>query len=431
MRIINLTNSTINLAPTSCNVDPNTVSGEFTALRTVIQNYFPPMVSMYGVNFLMVVSSEEKVKYPKLFNIFPAENLVDASTFEEAGSEVPEGYKEIYDDKGNKFVYKVPEGASLAQVQSDWKETNPESPAFIRNKPETPAGGVSKAELDKAIKAEATRTDNMINQLNKNVSDGFNTINKNVSDGFNTINGAISNEIKPEIENNAKAIDDESKARVKSEETINESLATKVPFTPVPTEDLPERKAIVLENHDTLLGKMKDGTQVNVAMVSKYEVVDLGSPKLPINLNTPAGVRPTVQEQGVAGPDAEKIAYLSDLDGVLKVVEQEDGKKVIVVNNDVLLMGQSNPNELENKIEVDGPVPLIRVNPRNVVEVGTPKTITNINTPNGQRPTVQEQSQSGQEAHKIAYVDDLSNYVPIETYNELLARVEALEAKMK
>lgn len=420
MRIINLTNSTINLAPTSCNVDPNTVSGEFTALRAVIQNYFPPMVSMYGVNFLMVVSADERVKYPKLFNIFPVENLVDASTFEEAGSEVPEGYKEISDDKGNKFVYKVPEGASLAQVQSDWKETNPESPAFIRNKPETPAGGVSKAELDKAIKAEATRTDNMINQLNKNVSDEF-----------NTINGAISNEIKPGIENNAKAIEDESDARVKSEEIINESLNTKVPFTPVPTEDLPERKAIVLENHDTLLGKMVDGTQVNIAMVNKLNIVDLGSSKLPINLNTPAGVRPTVQEQGVSGPDAEKIAYLSDLDGVLKVQVDGTGKKVVVVDNDVLLMGQSNPNELENKIDVEGPIPLIRANAWNVVEVGTPKTITNINTPDGERPTVQEKSQSGPEAHKIAYLDDLSNYVQLEKYNELLARVEALEAKMK
>lgn len=45
------------------------------------------------------------------------------------------------------------------------------------------------------IQAEAARTDNMINQLNKNIDTIVKDINKNMADGFNTINGGIATEI--------------------------------------------------------------------------------------------------------------------------------------------------------------------------------------------------------------------------------------------
>ena len=47
----------------------------------------------------------------------------------------------------------------------------------------------------------------------------------------------------------------------------------------------------------------------------------MGTSSLPINLNTPSGVRPTVQEAGQSGEQAHKIAYLSDFDGIKEEME--------------------------------------------------------------------------------------------------------------
>ena len=77
-----------------------------------------------------------------------------------------------------------------------------------------------------------------------------------------------------------------------------------------------KRKSIVLGNYDTILGTTTSGGTVNVAMVSKWDVVDLGTTSLPINLNTPKGVRPTVQEAGQSGEEANEIAYLSEIIGL-------------------------------------------------------------------------------------------------------------------
>ena len=77
-----------------------------------------------------------------------------------------------------------------------------------------------------------------------------------------------------------------------------------------------KRKSIVLGNYDTILGTTTSGGTVNVAMVSKWDVVDLGTTSLPINLNTPSGVRPTVQEAGQSGEEANEIAYLSEIIGL-------------------------------------------------------------------------------------------------------------------
>ena len=95
-----------------------------------------------------------------------------------------------------------------------------------------------------------------------------------------------------------------------------DDVKNKVDWTDISTEDNADRKAIVLKNHDTILGKTTSGGTVNIAMVSKWDVVDLGTTSLPINLNTPKGVRPTVQEAGQSGEEANKIAYLSEIIGL-------------------------------------------------------------------------------------------------------------------
>lgn len=127
--------------------------------------------------------------------------------------------------------------------------------------------------------------------VNNNLVEAVNNINKNVADGFSTINGGIDNEIRPELEK-----------AVKYEDTA--------------TEQNPGRKTIFLNNHDNICGKTTDGSAVNIAMVSKWNKVDLGSPYTITNINTPKGQRPTVQEAGQSGPEANQIAYVSDVAGL-------------------------------------------------------------------------------------------------------------------
>lgn len=50
------------------------------------------------------------------------------------------------------------------------------------------------------------------------------------------------------------------------------------------------RKTIQLANHDTISGIKTDGTGVNIAMVSKWDKVDIGTTQAQMNLNSPNGV---------------------------------------------------------------------------------------------------------------------------------------------
>ncbi len=104
-------------------------------------------------------------------------------------------------------------------------------------------------------------------------------------------------------------------------------------------------------------------------------------------------------------------------------------KKVITLDNDELVNARSNSEELENKVDVNGKaISLIQLNRWNVVDVGSPYTLTNINTPDGVRPTIQEKSQSGPEAHKIAYLEDFENINDI--VNSLSTNVKMLQMKL-
>lgn len=154
------------------------------------------------------------------------------------------------------------------------------------------------AKLSEKIESEASRVDGMVNQINENVAssietvnnnlvEAVNNINKNVADGFSTINGGLNNEIRPELEK-----------AVKYEDTA--------------TEQNPGRKTIFLNNHDNICGKTTDGSAVNIAMVSKWNKVDLGSSSVEINLNGSAE-RPTYN-------DSKQIALLEDVHGNMETI---------------------------------------------------------------------------------------------------------------
>lgn len=136
--------------------------------------------------------------------------------------------------------------------------------------------GADLTELEGKIEKNAAD----IATVNNNLVEAVNNINKNVADGFSTINGGLDNEIRPELEK-----------AVKYEDTA--------------TEQNPGRKTIFLNNHDNICGKTTDGSAVNIAMVSKWNKVDLGSSSVEINLNGSAE-RPTYN-------DSKQIALLEDV----------------------------------------------------------------------------------------------------------------------
>ena len=144
------------------------------------------------------------------------------------------------------------------------------------------------------IKKKVEKNSSDIATVSNNLVESINNINKAVVDGFNTINGGINNEIRPEL---AKA--------VKYEDTSSEQN--------------PGRKTIFLNNHDNICGKTTEGSAINIAMVSKWNKVDLGSTQVELNLNGLAE-HPTYN-------DAKKLAFLEDINGnlgTINLVKKDD-----------------------------------------------------------------------------------------------------------
>lgn len=108
-------------------------------------------------------------------------------------------------------------------------------------------------------------------------------------------------------------IEAEAQARIAKDTEIETELANKVAYTDVTTEENPNRKAIVLNNYDTLLGNTTSGRAVNIAMVSKWDKVDLGSTQVSINLNG-KDERPTYN-------DDIELALLSDVQAITVPIE--------------------------------------------------------------------------------------------------------------
>lgn len=83
---------------------------------------------------------------------------------------------------------------------------------------------------------------------------------------------------------------------------------TKVSYTDISDDTNPDRKTIMLKNHDSLSGYGTDGTTAyNLAMVSKWDKADFGAAGIPINLNG-SETHPTYN-------DKEELAFVSELSG--------------------------------------------------------------------------------------------------------------------
>jgi hypothetical protein len=187
------------------------------------------------------------------------------------------------------------------------------------------------------IEGVDAKVSNLSLQLEENVKEIDERISINQGE-ISRIDGSLTAEMSNRIDGDKELLEKTNKlalsirevynySKTKDEELVNAINAEteraiaeeskKISFT-----DLGDgRKAIVMENHDLILGKDTKGGTYNIAMISKWDNVDLGTSSLPINLNTPSGVRPTVQEAGQSGEEAHKIAYLSDFDGIKEEME--------------------------------------------------------------------------------------------------------------
>lgn len=91
-----------------------------------------------------------------------------------------------------------------------------------------------------------------------------------------------------------------------------------------------DRKHIVLDNHDNILGVGTDGSEYNLAMVSKWDVADFGSSSLPMNLNSQDG-RVTINDNKV-------VATLDDVQSTVEGLDFEDkeveGSVVVAVSQE-------------------------------------------------------------------------------------------------
>lgn len=92
-----------------------------------------------------------------------------------------------------------------------------------------------------------------------------------------------------------------------------------------------DRKHIVLDNHDNILGVGTDGNEYNLAMVSKWDVADFGSASLPMNLNSKDG-KVTINDDKV----------VATLDDVQSTVEGLDVEDVAVAGSVVVAVSQEN-----------------------------------------------------------------------------------------
>lgn len=167
------------------------------------------------------------------------------------------------------------------------------------------------------------------------------------------------------------------------------------------------------------LAKKADKTEVELKANQSDVDSSLGSLETLISEETEA--------RGLADTKLQED-LMKAVEGMVKHEDYKD-KKIIVLSNAEQIVGQSNPDELEGKIEVNGKIPLIKLNEWNVIDIGSPITLTNINIPDGVRPTVQEKSQSGPNAHKMAYLDDIQKLEP--TIDSLVALVQILNDKVE
>lgn len=187
-----------------------------------------------------------------------------------------------------------------------------------------------KVEVHKEIDLEKERAITAENALQREID--------SLKNGSSNDKAELEQKIQQEATERARAdealqqnIDNEAKARELSEEEIKKAHqkdieridGEKVKWDKFPTSELPNRKGIVLENGDLILGKDLNGNTLTLVQLNHLGVIDAGSPKAPYNINTPQGERPTIQEAGQTGEQAYHMAYQEDLAHISEEIDEK------------------------------------------------------------------------------------------------------------
>ena len=135
--------------------------------------------------------------------------------------------------------------------------------------------------------------------------------------------------------------------------TKTSELENDANFVPYQVQDGTGRKFIVLMNHDALQGEMTDGSQVNLAMVSKWDVADFGSNVLHYNMNT------------------KDYVTINDTDIVVVLKELKDGRRTIELKNHDTISGLDTEGTGYN---------LVMLSKWNVADFGSTGVHMNLNT---------------------------------------------------
>lgn len=187
-----------------------------------------------------------------------------------------------------------------------------------------------KVEVHKEIDLEKERAITAENALQREID--------SLKNGSSNDKAELEQKIQQEATERARAdetlqqnIDNEAKARELSEEEIKKAHqkdieridGEKVKWDKFPTSELPNRKGIVLENGDLILGKDLNGDTLPLVQLNHLGVIEAGSPKAPYNINTPQGERPTIQEAGQTGEQAYHMAYQEDLTHISEEIDEK------------------------------------------------------------------------------------------------------------
>lgn len=187
-----------------------------------------------------------------------------------------------------------------------------------------------KVEVHKEIDLEKERAITAENALQREID--------SLKNGSSNDKAELEQKIQQEATERARAdealqqnIDNEAKARELSEEEIKKAHqkdieridGEKVKWDKFPTSELLNRKGIVLENGDLILGKDLNGDTLPLVQLNRWGIIDAGSPKAPYNINTPQGERPTIQEAGQTGEQAYHMAYQEDLAHISEEIDEK------------------------------------------------------------------------------------------------------------
>lgn len=211
--------------------------------------------------------------------------------------------KEYTDSKAEEVKGMIPSVEGLAS--EDWVEskgylTEHQDISGLATKEElqseaTIARAAEKANSD-AILLKADKTEVALKANQSDVDFQVNAINE------------VTSKLRTDVDYCGQRIDEDL-------ENTSTALASKVSWDE-------SKSKIVLPSGGQLVGTKygSDGSDPEdgavIAQLNKWDVMDFGSTKYPLNLNVPSGVRPTVQEQGQSGEEANEVAYLSDLSSI-------------------------------------------------------------------------------------------------------------------